>query len=201
MKKVAFIVSHFGSGSFYLVDVLNENPRCTIFGSKNRYEHPDDLQNLFKYHKLKNHSGAIYGDQLLYNHSFSCKSLYDCCKFIYVIRPARQSLNEIYKTNKTYSKDGMVRYYRFRLRRICEMAKRTKNAVLLTYDELISGECFGTIQEYLKLIDPLHHLESCGETDRPSAENNFSEQIISEAQDCYEKYFYYLSKLPLIRPK
>lgn len=200
MKKVAFIVSHFGSGSFYLVDVLNENPRCTIFSSKSKYEHPDDLQNLFKYHKLKNHSGAIYGDQLLYNHSFSCRTLYDCCKFIYVIRPARQSLNEMYKTNKTYSKDSMVRYYRFRLRRICEMAKSTPNAILVTYDELISGKCFGIIEKYLKLINPLQHLDSHGEIDLLSTENHFSEQVIEKAQDCYEKYFYYLSKLPLKRP-
>ena len=102
MKKVAFIISHMGSGSNYLVDVLNNNPRCAFFTSPTRYEHPDSLQWIFKYHKLNNYSGAIYGDHLLFNHSFCCKSLYDCCKFIYIIRPARQSLNEIFTKRLFY---------------------------------------------------------------------------------------------------
>ena len=201
MKKVAFIISHMGSGSDYLVDILNNNPRCAFFTSPTRYEHPDSLQWIFKYHKLNSYSGAIYGDHLLFNHSFCCKSLYNCCKFIYIIRPARQSLNEIFaNVKKGYNKNSMVNYYRYRLRRICEMAKITKDSVLLTYDELISGKNFGIIEKYLNLIQPLQNVDVDGELDLSIKENHFSESIISQTQDCYEKYFYYLNNLGIKRP-
>jgi hypothetical protein len=196
MKKVAFIVSHLGAGSSYLIDILNQNPRCTIFQSNLKYEHPEDLNWMFKFHKLKNYSSAIYGDHLLYNHSFSCKNLYKYCKFIYLIRPARQALNEIYRTTSKYSKDSIVRYYRFRLRRICEMAKQTKDAVFITYDDLISGKSFGIIEEYLNLVEPLTHTK-LGEFDLSLIEDKFGQQVISKTQDCYEKYYYYLNNLPL----
>jgi hypothetical protein len=199
MKKVAFIVSHLGSGSNYLVNILNNNPRCMIFNSNSMYEHPDSLSWLFKNHKLKGFSGAIYGDHLLYNHSFSCKKLYDYCKFIYLIRPARQSLNEIYHTTE-YSKKNIVNYYRYRLRRICEMAKKTKNSILLTYDELISNKNFGIIEDYLGLIHPLVDQEFDGEVDFSSKENVFEEETVRSTEDCYEKYFYYLNNLGLKRP-
>lgn len=198
MKKVAFIVSHLGAGSEYLIDILNENPRCTIFRTNNKYEHPDDLNWMFKFHKLKNYSGSVYGDNLLYNHSFSCKNLYKYCKFIYLIRPARQTLNEIYRTTSKYSKESIVSYYRFRLRRICEMAKQTKDAVLITYDDLISGKSFSIIEEYLNLIEPLKHINP-GSFDLSVMEDKFGQKVVSNTQDCYEKYFYYLNNLPLKR--
>ena len=199
MKKVAFIVSHIGSGSDYLVDILNNNPRCSIFNSKNKYEHPDSLHWLYKNHKLKNYSGAVYGDHLLFNHSFCCKPLYDYCKFIYVIKSPRNSLSEIYNNLKYYSKTSVVNYYRFRLRRICEMAKNTKGAMLITYDDLISGKSFGIIEKYLGLIQPLEHCRLEGEINHIQNDQQFSEKIINEVEDCYEKYYYYLNNLELTK--
>jgi hypothetical protein len=99
MKKVAFVVSHLGSGSDELVRILNENPRVIIHSTDRVYTHPNDLDWLFEQgHKLDN-ATAIYGNHLLHNASFASKSLYEICKFIYLIRPAKPSLN-IIQTNK-----------------------------------------------------------------------------------------------------
>lgn len=194
MKKVVFIVSHLGSGSDYLLRILNNNPRCMIFASNNQYDHPNSLDWMFKYHKLKNHSGAIYGDHLLFNQSFSCKILYNYCKFIYLIRPPRQSLVHIVRN---YSELGAFNYYRFRLRRICEMAKQTKNAIMITYDELISGKAFYLIKNYLKLAEDLDHDQI--EFD---SKNNYKldESLCLALENRYEKYYYYLNNLGLQRP-
>lgn len=196
MKKVVFIVSHLCSGSSTLIKILNENPRCTVFQSKRRYEHPEDLNWLFKFHKLKKSPGAIYGDNLLYNHSFSCKLLYKYCQFIYLIRPPMQTLNEIYR-QRLYSKKSAFNYYCFRLRRICEMAKQTPDGILTTYDSLIGGKCFSIIENYLNLLEPLFYLNSENLDSFSLADNRFDKEIIAKAEDCYEKYFYYLKNLPI----
>jgi hypothetical protein len=195
MKKVCFIVSHLGSGSSDLVEVLNGNPRCSIQNSSVRYGGPDDLDWLFANpHKCRD-SSAVYGDHLLYNTSLSCKSLYDRCKFIYLIRPARASLNETAKSNK-YRPVFAARYYSFRLRRICEMARKTKDALFLVWDDLASGKAFPSIEEYLGLKVQLkaehQHFPAC-------TSDEFDERLVSECQDAYERYYYYLAGLDLRR--
>jgi hypothetical protein len=197
VKKVCFIVSHLGSGSSDLIDILNENPRCEIHNSPVRYCNPQDLEWLFSTpHKCRD-SSAIYGDHLLFNASFSCKNLYDHCFFIYVIRPARASLNEIF-TMKQHNLSGSfaARYYSFRLRRIYEMARKTSNALFLTWDDLATGKAFSSIEQHLGLkvqLKAKHYHFNAGFSDI------FDERLISECQDAYERYYYYLSKLNLKR--
>lgn len=197
MKKVCFIVSHLGSGSLDLLDILNKNPKCSFENSLVEYDSPIVLDWLFnKKHKTRNAS-AIYGDHLVYNMSISCKTLYEICKFIYVIRPARSSLNEIMATKgSTYTEKTATNYYKFRLRRICEMAHRTPDAVLLTWDDLAKGTGFPIIEEYLGLKEQLkveyYHFSL-------DSRNNFNENLITEAQDAYERYYYYLNNLKLRR--
>lgn len=197
MKRVCFVVSHLGSGSTDLVDVLNGNPRCDIKSSSVRYSGPEDLEWLFAgRHKCRD-SSAIYGDHLLFNTSLSCRNLYDICKFIYVVRPARASLNEIPMVREHgLSGRFAARYYSFRLRRICEMARRTKDALFLTWDDLASGRAFPSIEEYLGLKSQLK-----AEHDHFSASvrDDFDERLISECQDAYERYYYYLAGLGLNR--
>jgi hypothetical protein len=197
MKKVCFIVSHIGSGSVDLIDMLNNNSRCDIKKSSVRYSGPEDLEWLFAAsHKCRD-SSAVYGDHLLFNTSLSCRNLYESCTFIYVIRPARASLNEI-STMKEYGLKGCfaARYYSFRLRRICETARKTKNALLLTWDDLASGRAFPSVEEHLGLKTQLkaehHHFGAVSRDD-------FDEKLISECQDAYERYYYYLARLGLKR--
>jgi len=196
LKRVCFIVSHLGSGSSDLVDVMNANPRCQIASSGATYSSPENLEWLFRQgHKCRD-SSAVYGDHLLYNVSFSCKNLYETCRFIYVIRPARASLNEMLKARDGRRQSGFADYYRFRLRRICEMAHNTPDALFLAWDDLAKGTAFPTIEEYLglkvKLKPEYRHFTAC-------VNDSFDESLISEAQDAYERYYYYLNGLGLRR--
>lgn len=189
MNKVAFVVSHFGSGSFDLINILNKNPKCNFFSSDMQYTHPEDLGWMFSNAKFRNYSGSIFGDHLLKNISFSCKSLYNYCKFIYVIRSPRFSLEEIYYNHKI---KNYLSYYKFRLRRIYEMTKCTPNFLFTTWDNLSNGHDFIKIQNFLELKEPLKKDENMFKI---STQNKISEKVILDAENCYEKYFYYLSKL------
>lgn len=196
MKKVCFVVSHLGSGSGDLVEVLNGNPRCDIQSSSVRYASPDDLEWLFaRPHKCRD-SSAVYGDHLLFNSSLSCRSMYDFCRFVYVIRPARQSLNEMSVLADSPRGRFAARYYSFRLRRVCEMARRTPGALFLTWDDLSSGKAFPSLEEHLGLKVQLkaehRHFKAC-------LRDDFDERLINECQDAYERYYYYLVGLGLKR--
>ena len=187
MKKVAFVISHLGSGSEELVRILNENPRVVIHSTNTNYIHPDTLGHLFERgHKLDN-AAAVYGDHLLHNASFASKALYEICKFIYLIRPPRASLN-IIKIGG-YTPHTACRYYCFRLRRICEMAKQTPGAVFLTWQDLADGRGQALIESYLNLKDPLNP----GNFSEPT-EDDISLELVEQAQNSYERYYYYLSQ-------
>lgn len=197
MKKVCFIVSHLGSGSHHLVEILNGNPRCQIQSSQARYSSPEDLEWLFATpHKCRD-SSAIYGDHILFNPSFSCRNLYESCRFIYVIRPPRYSLNEICMDPDSGLKGRFAaRYYAFRLRRMCEMARKTPGSLLLTWDDLSSGKAFPAIEDYLGLKSQLkvehHHFPLISRDD-------FDERLLAECEDAYERYYYYLGMLDMKR--
>lgn len=196
MKKVCFVVSHLGSGYSDLLRVLNRNPRCEFHDSGSQYEGPTSVEWMFRRgHKCRD-SSAVYGDSLVYNMQLSSRRFYESCRFIYLIRPARASLNAISALGLGYSEKSASSYYRFRLRRMCEMAKRTPDSVFLTWDDLAKGIAFPMIEEYLGLKDELR-----AEYEEFMAEetDEFSERLTRECQDAYERYYYYLSNLKLRR--
>lgn len=187
MKKVCFVVSHIGSGSGELVEVLNRNPRCEIHTTRVQYSSPESLNWMFaRGHKMRN-SSAVYGDHLLFNMSLSCRKLYEFCKFIYVIRPARHSLAEI--MSEEYGEEEAARYYTFRLRRISEMARRTPGAILATWDDLARGEITKKIESYLGLNVPLEPMNLS------STNADVRESLVERCQDSYERYHYFLKNL------
>ncbi len=188
MNTVLFVVSHLGSGSESLVSVLNENPRVQVWGGQMSYRHPSDLNILMaRGHKLDN-SAAVYGDHLLLNPLFSCKALYEFCKFIYVVRDAKGSLNHMPEREGKFA----AMYYRYRLRRICEMARRTPGAVLLTYEDLKSGRGLDLIEDYLVLKTPLSKPQLS-----PDDKDDVDSKVWTECQEAYEHYLFYLKHLNL----
>ena len=191
MKTVLLLVSHLGSSSNILFNVLNQNSRIQGFRTDRPYYNTDTLQYLTAYeHKLRN-TAAIYMDELLHNFKFAAKDLYKICKFVYLIREARPSLNKIIA--RGYSQNAASDYYRYRLRRICEMAKRTPGAPLLTWDDMVSGRGLPLIEEYLNLKEPIKKI-SIG----PEAPDVVEYNIAEKAQEAYERHFLYLKKFDLI---
>lgn len=194
MKKVCFVVSHLGSGSASLVAAMNANPRCEIRESGARYEAPDSVRWLFKIgHKCRD-AGAVYGDHLLFNSSLASKGLYGAFRFVFVMRPARHSLNEI--LGMGYGESGASSYYRFRLRRMCEIARRSPGSVLLTWDDLAKESSLRIIEDYLGLSDPLGALRLPAERDETC-----SERTVEECQRAYDRYHQYMDSLQMRRAR
>ncbi len=191
MHNVVFLTTHLHSGIFDLCEVLNSNLRIQIKNSGTVYKHPEDLDSLCINHKLSN-SAAVYGDILFYNAGFACKPLFKCCKFIYLIKPANAVLNDLVRHNK-YTPLTALRYYTFRLRRICEMAINTPGAVLTTFEEAMSGKSLPLIEEYLNLNEPLKPKNN----KIIETENKIPLEINKKGEESFEKHLYYLRNLPL----
>ena len=193
MKHVLLIVTHIGSGLSGLSQILATHSRIEMFSSKTRYDHPIQLEWLYSHaHKLDS-AAAIYADQLFYNIQFSCKALYNACKFIYVVRDAKSSLNQIV-SELQYTPSKAVMYYTFRLRRICEMARCTPGAVLLTWNDMATGSGLPLIEEYLQLRTPLLKQNDLFV---PNALDEIPLEIERQGQESYERHLYYLRQLPL----
>lgn len=169
---------------------LNANPRCEIRETGARYDGPAAVRWLFRMgHKCRD-AGAVYGDHLLFNASLSSRRLYGMFRYLFVVRPARHSLNEILA--RGYGEREASSYYRFRLRRICEIAKGSPGGLLLTWDDLARESSLRIIEDHLGLSTPLASL-------RPSTEppDVCSERTIGECQDAYDRYYQYLRDLQL----
>ena len=192
MKKVVFVVSHIAAGSYELIHILNQHPRIKIMRLEATYSSPTDLTPLFRKSE-GDVAGTYYGDHLLHNMAFSCKLLYDLCKFIYVIRSPRPTLNLLWGDEIFTNKTMLNNHYCFRLRRIYEMAKRTPGAVVLTWNELMTGKGLPMIQDYLGLRQPIIHRNVFPD----SAPDLLLPSEIEESELYYEKYLYLLKKLDL----
>lgn len=191
MKNGLFVVSHLGSDSGDLVKSLNDNPRVTIYDFSGLYDHYSSLQTLFGQRHKARDSSAVYGDHLCFNTNFYCSDLYSCCKFIYVISPPRIALPRIIQENN-YNPIGSSRYYAYRLRRICEMAKRTPGAVLLRSENMQSK--MHLVKDYLGLKSPVNL-----DLTNDDSEVTVDSSLMSSAEDCYERHLYFLNQQQLVK--
>jgi len=194
MKKVLFVCSHLHSGSSALCDALNHHPRIQGYNLAVRspYVGPPNLLTLTEqHHKLDNRS-AIYMDELLHNHHLSTKAAYKECKFIYIVREPAAVLNLLIG-NEKMKPSFAVRHYTYRLRRLCEMAKRTPGAVLLTWDDLIENRGISLIEDYLNLRQPIvYDPASLAPFKRTYSTDLVGLQVRSKVEDTYQRYLYYL---------
>jgi hypothetical protein len=192
MKKILFVCSHLYSGSAALCDILNNHPRIQGFNFtlKNSYSNPLNLINLTDQpHKLNNRS-AIYMDELIYNYQFSTKDAYKYCKFLYLIREPEAVLKFLI-VNQKFKPQFAIRYYTYRLRRLCEMAKRTPGAVLLTWNDLDSNRGISLIEDYLGLKQSIIYDQSYLSPFKINFPS-ISLPFLADVENTHEKYLYYL---------
>jgi len=185
MHKVLFIISHEGSGSNDLCNLLKENARIEVYNPNLIFSHPFDLNILTGLPHKCNNVSAIWGAELLHNFYINSKSFYKICKFIYLIRNPRSTFNELIKSKKQFA--PMYNYYIFRIRRIYEMA-RASGGVLLTWEDLANGKGLRLIEDYLYLKDGLKDFP----VKIPEPNNHVGN--IENASKLYEKYLFRLRK-------
>ena len=189
MKKILFVVSHLGSDNSSLCDILGANPLVQFYNTKWVYDQMDKgLALVSQPHKCDT-KAAIWADKLLHNHRLCHKCFYEWAQFVYVIKDARHSLHAMNPPdNKTA--DINFRYYIYRLRRICEMARKTPGAVLLTNLTNLKP-----LEGYLNLQEPL-----VGTQATPVELCRFvTTEHIRKAQESFERHYYYLRNLALLR--
>lgn len=142
-------------------------------------------------HKLPNRS-AIYMDELLSNHQLCTKVAYKECAFVYVVREPGPVLNFMVGNDKL-KPSFAIRKYLYRLRRLCEMAKRTPGAVLLTWDDLAVGRGLNLIEEYLGLRQPiLYDPKLLAPFRRTFATALIDPVLVKSTEDAYQRYLYFL---------
>lgn len=190
MKNALFVISHLGSGSDDLVRTLNRNSRVMIYEIGGLYNHYSSLQSLFRLQHKTRDASAIYGDHLLYNTTFYCSNLYPHCKFIYVIASPKSAIPLIVE-HKKYSPTAACRYYTYRLRRICEMAKRTSGSVLLKSESM--KRKMPLVENYLGLKEPLKFVRS-----ENKSKVTLDTDVMSVAEESYERHLYFLSQQDLL---
>lgn len=196
MNTTLFVASHLGAGYQELAAYLNQHPRIEIYDIKGTYESMQDVEKLLNVPHKTNSVSSIYGDTLLYNYQFAFPSLFQWSKFIYLIREPKDSINNILNIdNSPYTELKAFRYYAYRLRRICEIAKRTPGAVVLTWRDLLEDKAKNLISDYLQIDCPSLEIRSSGE----SPEDLLSYEMFQKSQECYERHLYYLKSLQLRR--
>lgn len=193
MKRILFVCSHHYSGSGGLCDALNRHPRIQgyNFGSKTPYRSPENLIMLTNHkHKLNNRA-AIYMDELLENQQFSTKSAYQACKFIYVLRDPEDVLSYLVNNNKI-KPEFAIRSYLFRIRRLCEMSKRT-GGVLLTWEDMRASKGIDLIENYLELKQNIPYNPLLLQPySRKYNSGLIGLENLKVVEESYQKYLYWL---------
>ena len=190
MKKVVLLMSHHGSGSDALYALLDSNPRIQGFQDDSSYDTPLRLVSLTeRRHKLSNAS-RIYMDHLLHNYQY-CLKPDPMVRMVFVVREPEGSVD--YMVNmKILRRQEAKRYYLYRLRRLCELARRNRGSVFLTYSNLREGKGMDILADHIGLRDPLPPL-----TDFvvPSGKSVLQLHEYERLSESYEKYLYYASKV------
>lgn len=189
MKKIAFINAHMNSGGEYLYESLNQDSCIKGFRTKKQkvYLNNYDLIHLMRQKHKASGKYLIYLDEIYYNYALSTKLDLSQCYFIHIIRsPDCLNLIQFNEKNKPVF---VIRKYLFRLRRICEIAKRTPNAVFLTFEDLQKERAMEILKEFMFLSDtPKINIKK---------EIDFKKDLISydlmkEAEEGYENYLAFL---------
>ena len=185
------------SGSSALYHAMDNNSRIQGFTTGRPNEYPSFLSIYgltLQDHKCDSRA-AVYMDELLYNHQMCLKEALPLCRFIYVVRSPETTLNMLVSNNKM-KPSFAVRYYTYRLRRICEMAKRTPGAILYTFEDLKVGRGLDLLTDYLQLRHPVEwHSEYLQTYDRSFSTELLGTTLRSAASDTYERYLYFLRSL------
>lgn len=187
MNNIVLICSHLESNSDNLVYNLNSGSKFQKLNTTY-----NDVKCLtlnkpnFEYRKRP----KVFFDHILYNYEFSCKELYKYINFIYVIGEPKKTLKNIVFKN-IYDEKTAFNYYCFRLRRMYEMARRSKDPLILFDEDLKNPEIYDTIQNKLKIKDKL----KIKIKNQKKQEIKIDRKIIEESENFYEKYRYRIKNL------
>ena len=135
--------------------------------------------------KFRPHA-RLFVDKIVLNHEVASDNYLKLCDYIFMIREPESTLNWLVTSGKFKSVDTALRYYCFRLRRLCEMAKKTPRRVVVTWDELVDKSCLPELKKFLGM-------KELTSVYKPTTFKKVVDVgVISKGQKCYDKHLQYL---------
>ena len=201
MKKIVFLFSHVHSGSGALYDCLNNSFLIQGFKEKRlSYSTSSNLIDLTNLKHKRDLRSSIYMDEILNNYSFYLNKDYDKCNFIYLIREPKETLSLMLQSSEK-SHSFAIREYCFRLRRICEVAKRTPGALFLTWKDLEKSDNLCLIEKYLNLKEDLILTPEMLSQYKVKNKIHIKKELLDKAEQSYERYLFFIKNQNLVFAK
>jgi hypothetical protein len=174
-----------------LLDSLSANRRVAVVRHRSpyyQYDDPSKLEGVVTPVLTARPLARTFLHKADYNQTVSSPALYEAAGFLYVVREPAAALAHL--MGRGYGEHGAVRYYTYRLRRLCEMARRTPAGLVVTFEAVATRRA----DEAIKRFVGVKELPS---TYRPAVPPVLSEAVTARPRAAYERYLTYLRQLPL----
>lgn len=185
LDKQVFVATHHGAGGSMLLNMLAAHRRVGVLSRPPDvvYSDPTVLSTLQKACVARRPTAKVFADRLVLNHEL-LHPCYHGATFIFLVREPEGTLKHLKSLG--YAERAALRYYAYRLRRLCELARRVDNMVVVTWDELVNKSAFPV----LKGLFDVRELTSIY---RPQVnEQTVDPATVCEGRRCYERHLRYL---------
>lgn len=176
-----------------LTSMFNVSHRINIVPMKTwyyQYDDPAKLDSIVLPYASTKPLASTFVHRINYNHTIANKAIYGAGKFIYMIRDPSEVMNYLVKERR-YREEVALRYYTYRLRRICETARNT-DGLFFTWDDLLNNKARPMLMDMLKLKEL-----SFPYKEQSKVEKVVHESIMDKAWSSYNRHLRYLRQLPL----
>jgi hypothetical protein len=189
LYRQVFIATHVGAGGSMLMDMLLALPKMGRLRRLDTqvYSDPSALASLQDEARHFRPHAKAFLDKLTHNYELADKNFYRLANYIILVREPEDSLNWIVQDG--YSEAGALRYYCYRLRRLCEIAKKADRWIAVTWNELVDKTALPRIKSFMGLRE-LPSVYKPQETKRTVAP-----ATVLTARKAYDKYLNYLRRL------
>ena len=177
------------------MNLLDKNPRVQFIQAHVIIQNYMDIGAITSMSHKMNSVAAMFALELTANYQLGSKISLPHVHHLFVVRQPDPVLNFLV-ANGIYNQTSAAMYYCYRLRRICEIAKRAKYGMLLTFDDIQSGAYTTPIKSFLGLKDDVSHIPAVFDHLK-SANNVIKKDILEWCRDCYERHLFFLRSLPL----
>lgn len=188
-----FLLTHLGSGASMLMDMLAGSRRVATIRQKSMYYQYDDpakLESIVRPALEVRPLARTFVHKLNYNHTLACPAFLWAVDVMLMVRGPEGTLDHLVGRRR-YSEMAALRYYTYRLRRLCEIARRVPAAVVVTWDGLLSRRAFDGIKQFVGVRE----LTSTYRDEPP--ERVVSDWAVDKARRAYDRYLAYLRRLGL----
>lgn len=147
MGRLTLFCTHPGAGHEPILASLSRHRNVECLRSGNRYTHPDQvLEVLSRSHKRAD-ARALWVDVILHNDELAWRDVGKWCPLIFFAREPGGSIPSMSGMTESAARD----YYRYRLRGMCEYARRVPSSLCLTWGPDVAEK----ISRFLDLRPPL----------------------------------------------